>query len=128
MTTTGWDGTEPPPPVALPRAPFVMLVLAVVIGGVLGILLLNTKINENAFVLYELRQEQAALDQRQQQLEQEVAQSQSTAQLAAAARRMGLVDLRDELVHLQLPDADSAAVEDSGNAAGQAAGQAEGER
>jgi cell division protein FtsB len=123
MATTGWDEIEPPRlPVAMPRAPFVVLVLAVVIGGVLGILLLNTKINENAFVLYELRQEQAALDQRQQQLEQEVAQAQSTAQLAAAARRMGLVDLRDELVHLQLPDADSAAVEDSGNAAGQAEG------
>jgi cell division protein FtsB len=123
MATTGWDEIEPPPPpVAVPRAPFVVLVLAVVIGGVLGILLLNTKINENAFVLYELRQEQAALDQRQQQLEQEVAQAQSTAQLAAAARRMGLVDLRDELVHLQLPDDGSAAVEDSGNAAGQAEG------
>lgn len=72
---------EPPAPVAVPRAPFVVLVLLVVVGGVLGILLLNTKINENAFVLHELRQQQVALDQREQQLEQEIAQASSTAQL-----------------------------------------------
>lgn len=104
MTSDRWERTEPPAPVAAPRAPFVVLVLALVVGGVLGILLLNTKINENAFVLYELRQEQELLDQRQQQLEQEIAHARSTAQLAAAARRLGLVDLRDQLVHLELPE------------------------
>ena len=104
MKPDPWNETEPPAPVAVPRAPFVVLVLALVVGGVLGILLLNTKINENAFVLYELRQEQAELDQREQQLEQEIAYARSTAQLAAAARRMGLVDLRDELVHVELPE------------------------
>ena len=104
MTTVDWEEPEPPSPVAALRAPFVLTVLAVVIGGVLGILLLNTKINENSFVLYELNQEQIALDQRQQQLEQEIAQARSTAQLRAAARRIGLVDLRDQLVHVQLPE------------------------
>lgn len=95
---------EPPAPVAVPRAPFVVLVLLVVVGGVLGILLLNTKINENAFVLHELRQQQVALDQREQQLEQEIAQASSTAQLAAAAQRLGLVDRRADLAYLRLPD------------------------
>lgn len=80
-----------------------MLVLFVVAGGVLGILLLNTKINENSFVIYELRQEQAKLDQQEQQLDREIAQSSSTAQLEAAARQIGLVDLRDDVVHLRLP-------------------------
>jgi uncharacterized membrane-anchored protein YhcB (DUF1043 family) len=89
--------------VAVPRAPFVVLVLLIVVGGVLGILLLNTKINENAFVLHELRREQALLDQRQQQLEQEIARASSTAQLAAAARRLGLVDLRDNLEQVRVP-------------------------
>jgi cell division protein FtsB len=98
-------GAVPPPaPVSVPRAPFVVLVLLVVVGGVLGILLLNTKINENAFVLHELRQEQATLDQRQQQLEEEIALASSPAQLAAAARRLGLVDLSDELRHLPMSE------------------------
>ena len=95
---------EPPAPVPVPRAPFVVLVLLVVVGGVLGILLLNTKINENAFVLHELRQQQVELDQRQERLEQEIAQASSTAQLAAAARRLGLVDRSDDLAHLRLAE------------------------
>jgi cell division protein FtsB len=95
---------EPPAPVPVPRAPFVVLVLLAVVGGVLGVLLLNTKINENAFVLHELRQQQAELDQRQQRLEQEIAQASSTAQLAAAARRLGLVDRSDDLAHLRLAE------------------------
>jgi uncharacterized membrane-anchored protein YhcB (DUF1043 family) len=95
---------RPPPPVAVPRAPFVVLVLLVVIGGVLGILLLNTKINENAFVLHELRQEQATLDQRQQQLEEEIARAKSTTQLEAAARQLGLQDLSESMEHLPMSE------------------------
>ena len=45
----------------------------VVVGGVLGILVVNTKINENAFRLDRLQQQQAALDLQQQQLEQQIA-------------------------------------------------------
>ena len=93
-------GTAPPPPMAVPQARFVVLVLLVVVCGVLGILLLNTKINENAFVLHELRQEQAELGQRQQEQEREVAAAKSPPALAAAARRLGLVDRRDDLEHL----------------------------
>jgi cell division protein FtsB len=100
--------TQPPPPVPVPRAPFVVLVLVLVVGGVIGILLLNTKINENAFVLHELRQEQATLDQRQQQLEEEIALASSPAQLAAAARQLGLVDLSDDLEHLPLSEQEGA--------------------
>jgi hypothetical protein len=93
-----------PVPVSVPRAPFVVLVLLLVVGGVLGILLLNTKINENAFVLHELRQEQATLDQRQQQLEEEIALAASPARLAAAARGLGLEDRSDDLQHLPLSE------------------------
>lgn len=87
---------------SVPRAPFVVLILVVVIGGVLGVLLLNTKVNENAFLLDDLRAEQAALDQREQRLEEQIAQADSPAQLTAAARRLGLVKA-DELAYLQLP-------------------------
>jgi cell division protein FtsB len=93
---------EPPPPVPVPRAPFVALVLLVVTAGVLGILLLNTKVNENAFILHDLRQDQTVLDQRQQELEEEIARAGTPAQLAEAARRLGLVQA-DELAYLRLP-------------------------
>lgn len=96
--------TVAPAPVVVPRARFVVLVLLVVVLGVLGILLLNTRINENAFRLYELRQEQAALDRRQQELEERIAEANSTAQLSAAARELGLVRVSgDQLGRIRLP-------------------------
>ena len=93
----------PPVPVAVPRAPFVVLILMVVVGGVLGVLLLNTKINENAFRLHDLRARQVVLDQRQQHLEQQIAEAESPGSLAAAARRLGLVPA-GEPAFLRLPD------------------------
>lgn len=80
-----------PAPVALPRAPFLLSVVAVVVIGVLGVLLLNTKINENAFRLDSLRKEQAALDQQEQILTQQLAQREAPGELRAAAARLGLV-------------------------------------
>jgi len=81
----------PPLPVVVPRAPFIALILVLVVGGVLGILVLNTKINENAFRLHDLRQQQASLDQRQSELEQQLADYESPNNLAAAACRLGMV-------------------------------------
>src|SRR5262245_19365585 len=52
---------SPPLPVAVPHAPFIGLVLVLVISGVLGILMINTKINENSFRLDDLQDKQAAL-------------------------------------------------------------------
>lgn len=93
----------PPMPVAAPRAPFVVLVLVLVIGGVLGILLLNTKINENAFRLAGLHKESAALDQREEQLDRELAELASAGNLEAAANRLGLVKAGTP-AHLRMPD------------------------
>jgi hypothetical protein len=81
----------PPAPVALPRASFLVLVLAVVVAGVVGVLVINTKINENAFRLDDLRAHQAALDLQEQQLAQKLAEQESPGNLAAAAQRLGLV-------------------------------------
>jgi len=81
----------PPAPVALPRPAFLALVVALVVGGVLGVLLLNTKINQNSFRLDDLRAQQAALDLQEQQLSQQLAELESPGNLAAAARRLGLV-------------------------------------
>ncbi|HEX6074442.1 MAG TPA: hypothetical protein VFZ32_04150 [Micromonosporaceae bacterium] len=96
--------TEPPPaPVAAPRAPFVMLVLLLVAAGIVGLLVLNTKINEDSFRLEGLRDRQATLDVREQQLRSELASKQSPGNLAAAARLLGLVQ-EDSPAFLYLPD------------------------
>src|SRR5438034_7769055 len=93
----------PPVPVTTPRTPFVALVLVVVVTGVLGILVLNTKINENAFKLQALRDKQARLDLQQQQLDQDLALAASPNSLAASARRLGLVPAGTP-AFIRLPD------------------------
>ncbi|WP_406042639.1 hypothetical protein OG799_02425 [Micromonospora sp. NBC_00898] len=93
----------PPPPVSVPRAPFVGLILVLVVGGVLGILLVNTKINENAFKLEKLQQQQAKLDVDQQQLEKEIAEQKAPGNLTANARKLGLVE-SDDPAYIRLPD------------------------
>jgi len=93
----------PPLPVTVPRASFLFLVLGVVVTGVLGVLVLNTKINENAFRLDELRNRQAALDLREQQLSQDLDERESPGNLAAAAKRLGLVPA-GPLAFINLPD------------------------
>lgn len=81
----------PPAPMALPRAPFLIMVVVLVIAGVLGVLVLNTKINENSFVLEDLRSQQRALDLKEQQLSRDLEEAKSPGNLRAAAKRLGLV-------------------------------------
>ncbi|BCB73888.1 hypothetical protein Pflav_002980 [Phytohabitans flavus] len=97
-----WLRVAPPLPVAVPRAPFIALILVVVVGGVLGILLVNTKINENAFRLGELRDQQSSLDVQEQQLKQEIARAEDPGNLTAHARKLGLVE--GTPVQIRLPD------------------------
>jgi hypothetical protein len=78
--------------VGVPRTPFIFLLVLVVVAGVLGILVLNSTINQNAFKLDALRASQAELDLRQQQLEQFIAEKESPGSLAAAAAKLGLSD------------------------------------
>jgi len=121
----------PPVPVSAPRAPFVALVLVLVVAGVLGILVLNTKINENAFKLQDLHDKQSTLNQQEQQLDQDLALAASPNSLAAAARRLGLVPagtpafirLPDGRV-LGVPQPATGAQSASGNQAGAATGGA----
>ena len=81
----------PPLPIALPRAPFLALMLSLVVVGVAGVLVLNTKINENAFRLDALRGQQTSLDLQEQQLKQNLAELEAPGNLRAAATRLGLV-------------------------------------
>ncbi|WP_020521908.1 hypothetical protein [Catelliglobosispora koreensis] len=82
----------PPVPVSVPRTPFVVFLIVVVIAGVWGILALNTKINENAFKIGDLQKSQNDLNIRQQQLEQFIADKETPGNLAAAAAMLGLSD------------------------------------
>ncbi|MCG5461153.1 hypothetical protein AB0K35_20260 [Micromonospora sp. NPDC053740] len=93
----------PPPPISVPRAPFAALIVVLVVGGVLGILAVNTKINENAFRLERLQQQQARLDLEKQQLDKQIAESKAPGNLTAEARRLGLVDA-GEPGYIRLPD------------------------
>lgn len=93
----------PPAPISAPRAPFVVVVIAIVVAGVFGILLINTKTNENTFKISKLQDQQTALDNQQQSLENQIAGYESTGNLDAAARRLGLVKA-DTPAYIRLPD------------------------
>jgi hypothetical protein len=93
----------PPLPVSAPRAPFVASVIGVVIVGVLGILMINTKTNENSFKVADLQKQGAALDSQQQDLDNQLVAVSSIGNLDAAARRLGLVKA-DNPALFTLPD------------------------
>jgi hypothetical protein len=93
----------PPPPVRVPGAPFVALILVLVVGGVLGILVVNTKINENSFRLGKLQEQQATLDVQEQQLERKITEAEAPGSLAARARQLGLVESGPP-AFIRLPD------------------------
>ena len=93
----------PPAPVSAPRAPFVALVLVLVLTGVIGILVLNTRIAENAFRLDALKTKQGNLDRDEQRLRSDLADKESPVTLAARAKQLGLVPSRTP-AFLLLPD------------------------
>ncbi|MFG2042626.1 hypothetical protein [Dactylosporangium sp. NPDC048998] len=81
----------PPAPVSAPRAPFVALVLVLVLAGVVGILVLNTRIAENAFKLDALKTKQNNLDHDEERLRSDLANKESPVTLASRAKQLGLV-------------------------------------
>jgi hypothetical protein len=93
----------PPAPVRVPRARFVAFVVAVVVAGVFGILLINTKTNENTFELSRLQDRLTVLDNQQQQLDRELDVASSAGNLDAAAKRRGLVKSGTP-AYIRLPD------------------------
>ncbi|MFI5914986.1 hypothetical protein [Dactylosporangium sp. NPDC051541] len=108
-TGTGSDSARgrlraaPPAPVSAPRAPFVALVLVLVLSGVVGILVLNTRIAENAFKLDALKTKQAGLDRDEERLRSDLANKESPVTLASRAKFYGLVPSRTP-AFLVLPD------------------------
>jgi hypothetical protein len=93
----------PPAPISVPRAPFVAAMIGVVIVGVLGILLINTKTNENSFRIADLQNQASKLDSQQQDLDNQLVEISSIGHLDAAARRLGLIKA-DKPALIRLPD------------------------
>jgi hypothetical protein len=86
-----------------PRAPFVVLVLALLVGGLVSLLMLNTLVNENSFRIHALQGQQQELDLREQQLQRELDRREATPALASAAKRLGLVPAGTP-AFIRLPD------------------------
>jgi hypothetical protein len=85
------------------RVPFALVVLFVISAGLIGLLLLNTVLAQNAFVLFRLQQKAAALDGQEQQLSEAVARADAPTELASRAASLGMVPGGDPLF-LRLPD------------------------
>jgi hypothetical protein len=77
--------------VAGSRAPFVLLVVALLVGTTLGLLILNTVIAVDSLKATALRAENAERAQEVQRLEQQVVSAGTPAEIARAAEAAGLV-------------------------------------
>ncbi len=93
----------PPAPISAPRAPFVAAVLSVVVIGVLGILVINTKTNENSFRINDLQKQGSLLANQQQDLENQLVAASHIGSLDAAARRLGMVKA-EQMAIIRMPD------------------------
>ncbi|MCI0688196.1 MAG: hypothetical protein L0Y54_13310 [Sporichthyaceae bacterium] len=72
------------------RTPFVLLVVIVLGAGLVTLLLLNTGLAQDSFELTDLRRQSALLHDREEALEQEIAQLSTPDRLAAEAERLGM--------------------------------------
>ncbi len=81
----------PPLRAPAPRAPFVLLVGGLLIAGLASLLFLHTSIAEDSFRLHDLSVRSAALADRQQALEQQIAAAAAPQRLAARAAALGMV-------------------------------------
>ena len=73
------------------RAPFVAVVVAILAVGLLGLLLLNTVLAQDAFRLHALQVQGRTLADQEQSLQRQVEQLQSPQSLASRATAMGMV-------------------------------------
>lgn len=71
------------------RAPFVLLVVGLLCGGLISLLLLNTVLNRDSFTQNTLREETAQLQRENEALRQANAKKEQPAQLARDAELQG---------------------------------------
>lgn len=73
------------------KAPFVVVVVTLLVGGLLGLLLLNTLVAQDSFALHDLSKNARALQQQEQDLARQVQALQAPADLAGRAVHLGMV-------------------------------------
>ena len=78
-----------------PRMPFVLLVVGLLAGGLVGLLLLNTALAQGSFRIHDLQSKSSALSIREQQLQLAVDTAGTPRSLAKAAKKLGLVPAHD---------------------------------
>lgn len=73
------------------RTPFAVVLVVLLVGGLLGLLLLNTLVAQGSFTLHDLATRSKALQLREQQLAGQVQAEQAPGQLADRATKLGMV-------------------------------------
>jgi hypothetical protein len=73
------------------RAPFAVVLVGVLGGGLLGLLLLNTLVAQDSFTLHRLATESRELQQREQMLASQLEAQQAPSALAGRATDLGMV-------------------------------------
>ena len=86
-----------------PRAPFVAVVVSILVAGLLGLLVLNTALAKDAFAVHTLSQDGRTLADQEQSLSREVEALRSPQALAARAAELGMVQAGPP-AFLRLPD------------------------
>jgi len=87
-----------------PRAPFVLLVLALLGGGLVLLLLLNAALAADSFRQRELQRQIGALNLQEQELQRTVADLQAPGALAEQARKLGMVPSGEPGFLVLMPD------------------------
>ncbi|HEV8651162.1 MAG TPA: hypothetical protein VG276_17675 [Actinomycetes bacterium] len=75
----------------MPRLPFLLLTVAIIVAGVLGLVSLNVSVNQQAFELARLARENRAAEQRYTLLQAEVDRLKAPARIVRVATQRGLV-------------------------------------
>lgn len=108
-TRTQTKAKPAPEPVEVPRPAFVGGILALVVAGIFGLLVLNTVINEDAYRLQELRTQAGELDQTEQALQDELSQLDTPVNLQAQAELYGM-ERPEKVTYLYLPGGETVEV------------------
>ena len=92
-----------PRPVVAPKTPFVLLLFGLLGAGLVGLLLLNTIVAEDAFRLHDLQRSGVELADREQEAMRALEQLENPMELARRAESLGMVS-SGQPVFLRLPD------------------------
>jgi hypothetical protein len=85
------------------KTPFAVVLVVLLVGGLLGLLLLNTLVAQDSFTLHDLAAQSRELQLREQQLAGQLQAVQAPEQLATRATKLGMVP-GGPPAFLRLPD------------------------